>query len=320
MKILVMKHKILLVALVAFVSLFFISCEKEYSCEGCAGIAFTTPAIYSFNGGTAACTGAILSGSYTAGTAVTGANTVALNVLVDSIGTYTIATSNINGVVFSASGRFTSTGAQTIILSALGTPAAAGNFNYTAGSSGCSFTITVAPVVDNSFIYFYEATIDGVAYREVVTTTNGNQASSAVQGSNEVILFSSILPIAYPPMPAGKTGMTVSKGFLRNYLVANNTEFITFFNLGDYLYTSTPSTTDGVNVSWYDQTGTEWSTDNAPANQTGSTFKVVNVGEVAGSSPYIVIITFNFNCKLYDQSGNVKTLTNGVYKGQFVKE
>lgn len=320
MKILVMKHLILLVGLFAFGSLFFISCEKEYSCEGCAGNVITGTATYSFNGGTAACTGAVVSGSYTAGTAVTAANTVVLNVVVDSIGNYTIATSNINGIVFSAAGTFTSTGAQTITLRALGTPATAGNFNYTAGASGCSFTITVAPVIDNSFTYFYEATIDGVAYREVVTTTNGNQAGSDVLGLDDVILFSNIIPIAYPPMPAGKTGMTVSKGFLHNYLASNNTEFITFFNLGDYPYTSTPSTSDGVNISWYDQTGTEWSTQNAPADQAASTFKVVNVGEVSGSSPYIVIITFNFTCKLYDQSGNVKTLTNGIFKGEFVKQ
>jgi hypothetical protein len=315
-----MKNKILFVSLLAFISLFFISCEKEYSCEGCSGVLITSTATYSFNGGTNSCTGALVSGSYTAGTAVTAANTVVLNVMVDSVGTYAVTTNSVNGIFFSGSGVFTGTGSQTILLKASGTAVAAGNFNFTAGASGCSFTVTVAPVIDNSFTYFYEATIAGVFHKETVTTTNGFQAGSGVTGSNDVILSSNIIPSSYPPMPAGKTGMIVSKGILHNYIVSNNTEFITFFNLGDYSYTNTPSTTDGVSVSWYDESGTEWRSDNAPADQTGSSFKVVNVAPVTPSTIYTITVTFNFNCKLYDQSGNVKTLTNGIFKGEFEKQ
>ena len=96
-------------------------------------------------------------------------------------------------------------------------------------------------------------------------------------------------------------------------------DFKTFFNLGNYSYTGSPSTSDGVNITWYDQNGTEWKTDNAPADQSGSRFAIVLVEEVAITPVFTVAITFTFNCKLYDTSGNVKTLSGGRYKGEFEK-
>jgi hypothetical protein len=142
--------KFLFIPVVLILSLLFVSCEKELSFEnggvvivGGSGSAGGT-AKYSFNGGTSSCTGAVLSGTFTAGTAVTSANKVVLQVTVDSIGTYTVSTSSLNGVSFSGSGTFTTTGIQTITLTATGTPAAAGDFNFTAGAAGCVFSVTVA--------------------------------------------------------------------------------------------------------------------------------------------------------------------------------
>lgn len=119
-------------------SLFFVSCQKEVSIEKGG------TAKYSFDGGTGSCTGAILSGAFTAGTPVTSANTVTLSVTVDSVGSYTISTDTVNGISFSASGDFNSTGVQNIILAASGTPAAAGISNFTPGDNGCTFSVTVA--------------------------------------------------------------------------------------------------------------------------------------------------------------------------------
>lgn len=316
-----MKKNVLIVFLAAFASLFFISCEKEYSCEGCGGVLITDAATFSFNSGSAGCTGAVASGVFVAGTVVTTANTVLLNVMVDSVGTYTVSTNSVNGISFAATGFFTSSGPQTITLRAAGTPLTAGDFNFTiGGTGGCSFTITVVPVIDNNFTYYFEATIDGVFYRETVTTTNGNEAGYGILGTDDVILSSSILPTSFPNIPAGKSGMQVNKGLLYNYSTRNNTEFKTFFNLGDYSYMNPPSISDGAIISWFDQNGTEWRTDNAPATQPGSSFAVVLVEEAALSPVYTVAITFNFNCKLYDSNGNVKSLTGGIYKGVFGKE
>lgn len=316
-----MKNSILIVCLAAFASLFFISCEKEYSCEGCGGVLVTDAATFSFTSGSAGCTGAVATEVFTAGTAVSTANTVTLNVMVDSAGIYSVSTNSVNGISFSASGVFTGSGAKTITLRASGTPVTAGDFNFTVGGTGgCTFTVTVVPVIDNNFTYYFEANIDAVFYRETVTTTNGNEAGYAILGTDDVILSSTILPTSFPVIPAGKTAMEVSKGLLYNYPTRNNTEFKTFFNLGNYSYMNPPSVSDGAIVSWFDQNGTEWRTDNAPANQDGSRFAVVLVEEAALTPIYTVAITFTFDCKLYDGNGNVKTLTGGRYKGVFGKE
>ena len=83
---------------------------------------------YSFDGGTGTCTGVTVSGNFTAGTAATSSNTATINVNVDSIGSYVISTNTVNGVSFSGSGEFISTGPQTVILTASGTPASAGTY------------------------------------------------------------------------------------------------------------------------------------------------------------------------------------------------
>lgn len=124
----------------------FTACQKELNF---ADSNTNTPgssngtAKYSYAGGTGTCAAAVFSGAYNKGTIVNSLNTVTVKVNVDSIGTYTLATANINGIIFSARGNFTATGEQAIILKAAGTPVASGSFNYTPGASGCSFTITV---------------------------------------------------------------------------------------------------------------------------------------------------------------------------------
>jgi hypothetical protein len=138
----ILKKTLLPASIALLLSILFISCQKEISLEKNANRGGT--ARYSLEGGTATCTGAVLSGSFTAGVAATSANTVTLAVSVDSIGTYAIATNTINGITFSGSGVFTSTGAQDITLTASGTPSAAGTYDFMPIAGGCSFSITVA--------------------------------------------------------------------------------------------------------------------------------------------------------------------------------
>lgn len=81
-------------------------------------------------------------GSFSKGIPLTTKNTLLVNVTVDTIGTYTIATANINGILFKASGIFTEKGNQTILLQGQGTPVDTGTFNYIPGADGCSIAIT----------------------------------------------------------------------------------------------------------------------------------------------------------------------------------
>lgn len=93
------------------------------------------------------CSGATLQGTWQAGTATGASNTVTLPVTVTTAGTWSISTATVNGVSFSGSGTFTATGAQSIILSASGTPTNSGNFNYAVivGAATCNFSVTFAP-------------------------------------------------------------------------------------------------------------------------------------------------------------------------------
>lgn len=104
---------------------------------------------------TIACSGATPVGTYVAGTALTASNTITLNVNVTTVGTWSVTTSPaVNGIVFSGTGTFATTGAQTITLTGSGTPTAAGTntFTVTGGSATCTFQCTTTAVA--IFDYF----------------------------------------------------------------------------------------------------------------------------------------------------------------------
>jgi len=100
---------------------------------------------------TVTCTGATPAGTYMAGTALTSANTITLNVNVTTVGSWSVTTAPaVNGIIFAGTGTFTVTGTQTIVLSASGsTPTAAGTNNYTVtgATATCSFPLTVTSTV-----------------------------------------------------------------------------------------------------------------------------------------------------------------------------
>ena len=112
--------------LLAF-TIIYTSCEKEYSYEGgpTTGMAGGT-AVYTLEGDGGNCTGPIINGTYTTGTALQPSNNIQLRVNVTTIGTYTLSTILVNGIQFSTSGNFTVTGLQTITLTGSGTPLTAG--------------------------------------------------------------------------------------------------------------------------------------------------------------------------------------------------
>lgn len=85
-----------------------------------------------------------VNGNYNTDSALTIDNTVQVMVNVLSVGLYSIKTDVINGISFSSSGNFTSTGSQEVILHGSGTPLHTGKFNFkpNSGSSTCSFDIT----------------------------------------------------------------------------------------------------------------------------------------------------------------------------------
>ena len=104
----------------------------------------TGAAVFTLAGAPAACTGAVVSGTYATATALNATNTAAINVNVTTIGTYTITTT-FQGMTFAASGAFTATGANTVTLIGSGTPTTGGanTVPLTVGTTTCSFVVNV---------------------------------------------------------------------------------------------------------------------------------------------------------------------------------
>ncbi len=130
--------------LCSFILLALFSCEKEYSVENgilTGGGTKSGTALFAFAGGNGNCTSPVIAGTYTPSVTTTSANTATLQVTVTQAGTYILSTDEANGVSFSASGSFTGTGMQAVVLKASGTPVDPGIYNYIIGTNGCSFTI-----------------------------------------------------------------------------------------------------------------------------------------------------------------------------------
>ena len=128
-----------LVIIFCSVALFLITtCTKEYSYEG------GPPATFTLIGAPDECTEFTVNGNYFTGTATDQNNTVQVNVDVSSAGHYSLVTNAADGISFSASGTFTDTGFQPVVLQCTGTPDSVGTFTFTIpGATGCYFSVTV---------------------------------------------------------------------------------------------------------------------------------------------------------------------------------
>lgn len=105
----------------------------------------TGPAAFTLAGTPGNCTGAIVNGTYATSVPLGVNNTVTIAIDVTTIGTYNISTT-FQGMTFSGSGAFTTTGVQTVTLNGSGTPTTGGvnTVPITAGSSTCNFQVTVS--------------------------------------------------------------------------------------------------------------------------------------------------------------------------------
>ena len=105
-------------------------------------------AIFSFNGSPDACINFTVNGSFYAGIVTTTDNSVTMSVNVTRPGSYTITTNTANGIIFSNSGAFISTGPQTVTLLATGTPLLSEStaFVPNTGTVSCNFSLDVEPL------------------------------------------------------------------------------------------------------------------------------------------------------------------------------
>lgn len=115
-------------------------------------ITLAGPGVGTLGGAGGTCTPSTVNGTYIAGTALTGSNTVDVQVNVTTAGAFSITTNSVNGYSFSFSGNL-AVGTQTVTLVGTGTPSAAGSNLFTVTVPGtpastCTFTVTVQPPPD----------------------------------------------------------------------------------------------------------------------------------------------------------------------------
>jgi hypothetical protein len=103
------------------------------------------PAVFTLAGAPNDCTPVTVNGFYIHTKPLDAANTVIIQVIVTTPGSYNFSTNTTNGMQFTASGVFTSAGLQNVILRGVGTPVATGTTVVTPRNitSACNFNITV---------------------------------------------------------------------------------------------------------------------------------------------------------------------------------
>jgi hypothetical protein len=126
-----------------------------------------------------------VNGTYTAGVALTGTNTVQIQVDFTTAGAYSISTNTAGGMSFATTGNATVGNDQSITLTGTGTPTAGThNFTVTFGTSTCTFSITVGGgnavgTLDGSPNACAPITVNGT-YRVGVPLTSANNVQVQV--------------------------------------------------------------------------------------------------------------------------------------------
>lgn len=108
------------------------------------------PAAASF---TINCAAVTVQGTYAGGIALNNTHTITVPVNVTQVGTYSVGTATINGITFSASGSFSSTGQQSILLQGTGIPVNNSTYFYliSAGTATCSFPVSIITAPSGNF-------------------------------------------------------------------------------------------------------------------------------------------------------------------------
>ena len=187
-------------------------------------VAGSSAAVYTLSGAPNACVPGSTQGTYTVGTPLTASNTATVQVNVTTVGTYSITTNTMSGVSFSASGTFTATGLQNVILTASGgPPTTAGNFTMTvtAGTSTCTFPLTVAPVdyyprtTNSNWTYDLDGILTDTIIRKVIP-----QTLSAAGNIYNIFMET----------PDASLGFTDSSGYYRR----SGGDYYEYIDVGDY--------------------------------------------------------------------------------------
>jgi len=161
-------------------SLFILIIASLFLSSGCKKSPETPIVLAVYTLGTGGeCTGAVASGRFVADTALTAANTITITVDVSVAGPYWITTNTANGISFSETGTFTSTGPQTAVLTGTGTPIRTGTSNFlitpkSGPGDSCTFSITAVKGIPPS--YYLTCLFNGV-YRNFSDSAHASNSN-----------------------------------------------------------------------------------------------------------------------------------------------
>ena len=257
---------------------------------GTSSCSFTVPvgsaATGTLGGTPGACTPAVIAGTAMLGTPLTNVNTVQIQATVATAGAYNIKSDTVSGFSFSASGNFSATGVQNVLLIGSGTPTVSGPVNFTVkfGTSTCTFTVTVAtadyyPRTTNSN-WSYE--INNVAidsfYRKVIAPTH-----SALGNTYNIFMLDD------------GSGLD-SSGYYRK----SATDYFEYFDLGGFFTFDNPQWVEYIFLK------------DANVNTNWKSAGFTGTYTVAPNPPQTVKVRFNYTILQKDVAISITTSTGTV--------
>ena len=144
------------------------------------GVPTVAGGVYTIN-----CAGAMVNGTYQAGIALTGTNTISLPITVTTAGPYSLSAS-INGMTFSNSGNLT-LGTTSIVLNGSGTPTTSTGspFNLSIGTPPCLIPITVVAGVTIDWEFTIGTVFHKGTCQEAILTSASGFAQLIIQGDED---------------------------------------------------------------------------------------------------------------------------------------
>lgn len=202
-----MKRTVCFLLIIGIVTL-ILSCFKEESLEN--GNVNTAKGSLQSNGNDD-CLPKTITGVYEAGTSLSIANFISIDVNVSTVGTYSMVSDVVNGYSFKGNGTFASTGIQTINLTANGKPIAAGTNDFSISFDGtvCIVQVEVLPNGSGGPATF---TLQGAGGACTNAIINGVYVvSTPLNASNTVTLTTNVTKIGtYSITTVASNGITFS--------------------------------------------------------------------------------------------------------------
>ena len=183
---------------------------------------------------------------------------------------------------------------------------------------------STAVTVNSTPQYSFKA--DGTTYSKVEdgSSVTVNLSADRNSGVNPGDSGSATYASSFDDAGGSVTYFSVSKSRLKfpalcsgcTALYPANSDFKAFFNTRSYSY-GNGLTVYGIELTWRDNSGVQWSTSMGSGNQSGSSFSITDMKDMSQLGNYYVVIKASFNCTLYNSVGQSKILTEGIVVTDF---